>query len=988
MARARLAAEQAQFYTTQTGRIGEGGQIDAVQLGIDLTNPDKNQVKSQIKQALQAANLDASPSNVFIIQNGYKLPTGGQVTLATVDQATQAAMQGRSLDIDQARIGIQQQAQNTADLIAVAEQTGKIKIGGVAVETLQAKQFILNRQLETADRTGQMMAQVTALDFGIDSSQYLSDIGNITNYSQYALAVTGVREAFTVAFGRAPLPTEVDAIARGQTITTSVLTLAGRQLQSEADWKEYQQTLEAANLTGSIKDPLTGGIIPTLSKQAQTDLQTFQSTQLTNQAKQITNAHTEFTSELGQRMQEFATTAAQEWAQLTGQTAFTTSIEASDLGISLSDPTQTAADRDAALKQAFKARFGKEATPGELQMLAVGYSVSVQGIRTLTAQELDASVANIYTQIDLNKKQFQQEATQYLAENARAWAQINGMGYGNSQLKASDLGVDMADTSMTAEEKKTALKDSFKALTGKDLSPTQLINLANSYSITVEGSPTLAARQLAAEVSAQNLGRMADMSKFSTANSLEVKQFNQAVAESDRLYGLQAQEMAQKYQMDAQRFALAKIELDGKMTGKLNISGTLSARDMGIDLAQLPTQLSGTMLGVDILALYQDRNSQNPYAVTNEEYTAAVVKILDALTARGIDPWASEPGQYNIINQLMLTGEIKSDQVARGMLTSVYQALQGKGLSSGDLTTLMTGGKINVDTLDTLEAKQWATEATNIANVYQLDVERFSEAAKEFDLSYKLNDRNMWAEITGQAIGIEEGVAAGKIEETVSYKKYEAAKVAFDESETKRDLVWDMMLRTEATKRVVEWAGLKPEGGNWSLNDIKSLGILPGSFSAADLGVDVSGVFDRFGNLLPAAKPGQPPQGWDKFFIVADQLSVALKEQGLQPDRFMQEQLIRGLPMSGMITRDQLKEALVRELAWSPDNATLTGLLANPKDNRVPLYKGKWGSPEDIAQFANFVNSMSIAVAPEGNNDGWLGIGQIIGTVVAAAVGK
>jgi len=618
---------------------------------------DEGEIKTlEAKIADKEAELDAA--RLKLEERGVAVEEE-KVDLAEKELNINEALQGRSLDIEEARVSLQEAAETNRQALERLQALGQEvdPETGETIETLQARQFALNKQLEVADRTGKFATTASAADFGIDVNTYLNADGTLKDFDKSLEMADLLENNFKEIYGRELLPIEAHDLAMGGDIGVVLETMEGKSLDNEEARATWVKSMEEADRTGKIIDPMTGNPQLTLSAQAEKNDKELREAGLDNEADSIANSFKSFNAELRQRANE--------------------SIREHNLN-------------------------DKQAT---------------------------AAIANIYAEIENRKKALEQSAVEFISQNEQAWAQIMGSSFMGGSISAETLGVNLSST-MSDAEKRSTIERAFKTATGRAPTKTESYNLSKGYDIDVESSPTQAAKQFAATMASQDMDRAVDVSRVSNEYTIDHGKLEQYIKESDRNYTTTTQQVADKYSLDRMQFGMAKMELDARLTGKVNISGSYSAKDLGIE--EPPSQW--------------DR-------LTTDQKKAFTESTRD-----------------------------------------VFETLQGRALSDDEIINLAGGGKVAVQTLDTQASKEWATAARESASRFGLDEDKFLEAAGQFDAEYALSDRNTWAQLTGAAYGVEGGATEGKRTSTVGWKQYSNAKKAFDESEIERDEVWRGMM--------------------------------------------------------------------------------------------------------------------------------------------------------------------------------------------------
>ena len=295
-----------------------------------------------------------------------------------------------------------------------------------------------------------------------------------------------------------------------------------------------------------------------------------------------------------------------------------------------------------------------------------GLTGTIYGKKTEAARQFDEAMTNttnmttaqitqISAQVALADKELEQRILEFGATNQLALAELTGyFGGKGTPITAADLGINVdryEDLRFSPEGTSMVetIKQTFKTAYGRDATTAEIWSLVQGESINPGMSATLAAKQLTAQISSDNLNRAADAAKFATISGLDQDKFDQAVIESDRNYALSAQEIADRYQLDQQQFSLARKELDAALTGKIGLSGSLTLADLGMRMipadvtpaeqkayetalkAQSETLLGRELTGSEFAQLMRGGTITVP---ASENYTQAA---KEAALAHGLD---------------------------------------------------------------------------------------------------------------------------------------------------------------------------------------------------------------------------------------------------------------------------------------------------------------------------------------------------------------
>jgi len=754
--------QQQRFLTEQTGRVGGTGTISAADLGIDVTgiyNPDRSlnvdkylAAVGQVDAALQAAGITLDPQKMESFLRGQSVQATGATTIEArrlgVEASELVAQRGLEYNRQQIQVGEMLGKYGEKDTLAATQQkaVAEIQQGTLSLDT----QRELARQREEVMRQTGNYTAVMSIDTLIPG--VLNENGTVDPQRFLAGADSFVAN-FRAMSGREATPEELAAIVRGQVITVTT----GQTLEKQI--ADNQNALQRAEHSGLLWDPETGQNLDTLRKQDQ-----------------------QFQQSLADRQQSWA--QIMDLAREAGYVSVGQNgkLTAKDLGVDAQFlRSMPAADRVTTveaqrLKESYRAMTGGELSSQQLNLLLDGNEVQLaQPIRVETvearaqreqsslswselsgkigtaktevAREFDATlldrgnlttaqVAQINAGIRQADTQIEQQLIQFAAEKQIAWAELLGEGYGNGTVNAGTLSVTLPagppGTWSEEQRQHTAqtLANSYTAMTGQPPTPAEIATIINRGSVNVSNAPTLAARELAATVSTQGLDRLNDLHKFSTQFGLDERKFTEAQEEADRQYAQAATQISQAYGLDQQKFLLAKMEVSAKATGRIGISGNLSAQDLGIVLPSTP-----------------------PQYLSNAERT----KLNDDIRV-------------------------------------TFTALQGRAPTALEIGAISGGSSVSVQAQSTQEAREWAASQAEVARRYGLDERQFTEASSQFDRQYQTNERNSWLQLNGfanvdAATGELKYTGVANVW-TTEYRKYSDAKTEFEKTERKRDDLW------------------------------------------------------------------------------------------------------------------------------------------------------------------------------------------------------
>lgn len=207
--------------------------------------------------------------------------------------------------------------------------------------------------------------------------------------------------------------------------------------------------------------------------------------------------------------------------------------------------SETARQFDASMEQRIE-EFAKQFGLDEMQTLAI-----VRQIESEISNSTAANAANI----------------------AQEWARITGnVGTQSGKISAADLGVDVSrvETGGTPESilqsaEAQSARRAYQAMTGQTLSDADLVALMQGGQVGVESFPTLEARQMAAQVTQQNMDRLAQYDAIADQLDLDRDKFNQAMSEADRAWAVTSGDVAGEFGLDQNAFQSARFLLDAEI---------------------------------------------------------------------------------------------------------------------------------------------------------------------------------------------------------------------------------------------------------------------------------------------------------------------------------------------------------------------------------------------------------------------------------------
>jgi len=186
-----------------------------------------------------------------------------------------------------------------------------------------------------------------------------------------------------------------------------------------------------------------------------------------------------------------------------------------------------------------------------------------------TIRQIDADIAN------------STRATS--AEIGQRWADILGFaGTETGEVNADMLGVDLSalppnlpgSLSITTPTA-SVVKASFQAMMGRAPTGAELATILEGSSVTSEGVPTMESRQLASDITQQNMERTAKYAQLANELQLDVDTFTRATEETDRQWNTLTGNVSEEFGLDNDTYREAKYALDAR-TNQLFFNPDLS----------------------------------------------------------------------------------------------------------------------------------------------------------------------------------------------------------------------------------------------------------------------------------------------------------------------------------------------------------------------------------------------------------------------------
>lgn len=222
----------------------------------------------------------------------------------------------------------------------------------------------------------------------------------------------------------------------------------------------------------------------------------------------------------------------------------------------------------------------------------------------LNSAQSAATIADIEGRLQLSQDSLEQEIIEFAARNQLDLAQLTGQTAIGGVITADELGLPLGVVELAPGvvdfdvmgPRIATLQDAFKVATGQEISSQDALAMLGGEGQEVEGLPTLAAKSLAATITAQQMDRAADLSKFAREYGLDHLAFKRASLESDRAFEEISATVSAEHGLDAKKFkqavtafnaqdanAKSILRMDlSQLTGKLTEGGQLNAADFGV----------------------------------------------------------------------------------------------------------------------------------------------------------------------------------------------------------------------------------------------------------------------------------------------------------------------------------------------------------------------------------------------------------------------
>jgi hypothetical protein len=159
------------------------------------------------------------------------------------------------------------------------------------------------------------------------------------------------------------------------------------------------------------------------------------------------------------------------------------------------------------------------------------------------------------------------------AQIGQQWADILGFaGTETGEVNADMLGVDLSALPPNlpgylsiATPTASVVKASFESMMGRAPTGAELASILEGQSVTTDGVPTLESRQLASDISQQEMERSAKYSQLANELDLDVNKFTRATEEADRQWNTLTGNVAEEFGLENGPYQAAKYSLDNQI---------------------------------------------------------------------------------------------------------------------------------------------------------------------------------------------------------------------------------------------------------------------------------------------------------------------------------------------------------------------------------------------------------------------------------------
>lgn len=546
-------AEQELAKADRTGRLGD--LIGANELGVDVStylNADgsiKNGAAFEQAVALFSQNFKEMYGKDITAEQARALARGQRVVVGSETMSSKELIEKRrqfdtdlterqrQFDVDQAGTADRFAKQLGLDTRKFQESVRQFDAGlefqnkELSAKIQQYKdelaqnqaQFDATNKLKVAEMTGNFSEEVSAKDFGVDTSTYMNADGSVKDFQAFGRAMDNFAQNFKAVYGRDPTPTEAEALAKGQKLPINRPTLAKQQMLEESglardQLSEQRRQFDQAELAKADQFAKQLGLSRDefMERKRQFD----QGVEIEDVKLQVSIS--QFNQQMGEQRRQFNEDLAEKNRQFNASTKLEEDRLDTEKG-----------------RIAWQQKIDQADRTGYILDPSTGHQVP-----TLTAQaQADQKrLAEQGLKLEGDKlAQSAREFSQTLRQRSVEFAQQFGL----DQKQADAM---VASTMAKIDQDNRRLDSEIERITQETKLDWEKLGTSKE--------------QFSANLRQQNMDRLNDMSKFAQQYGLDVQRFEQGVKEQDRQFGLTSRQVAQQFQMDQQKFSLAQAQFD------------------------------------------------------------------------------------------------------------------------------------------------------------------------------------------------------------------------------------------------------------------------------------------------------------------------------------------------------------------------------------------------------------------------------------------
>jgi len=265
--------------------------------------------------------------------------------------------------------------------------------------------------------------------------------------------------------------------------------------------------------------------------------------------------------------------------------------------------------------------------------------------------------------------------------------------------------------------KMTAISEAYFAMTGQRPNEDQINSILGGGGVDVESMPTMEARKLASQVTADNLERAAKYKSIAEQNGLQRDQFEQGQKEYDDQWALATGDVAGQFGLDPDKFTMANYDLEA-YEAKLDFDTTIDpaerARLLGDYRKQKSEEFGNPAAFLQAAGLFAETVGNQRSEIARKrnmdaDAFANASRQADAAEARFLETWAtiSQVKPEEIATDSAFQGE-EGAQVAARVRDSIFTPLS-------DIITAEFGEGIGDQTLSPEQLNTVVDSAMNNA---------------------------------------------------------------------------------------------------------------------------------------------------------------------------------------------------------------------------------------------------------------------------------